>query len=127
MKAIEWSQHYSQYKSMGIFQTLKGNELRSPWSGLTEFRTPPRSYGYSLSCKNEEGLIKNEGARVVTRFSQNYNPVGDICCHGNQSSQSPMQLMMLQIKFDYDYACLVVDKDPVTVDYPYSCVETRFS
>ena len=32
-------------KSMGIFQTLKGSYLCSPWSDLTEFRTRPRYYG----------------------------------------------------------------------------------
>ena len=25
MKVLEWSQHFSHYKSMGIFQTLKGS------------------------------------------------------------------------------------------------------
>ena len=25
MKELEWSQHFSHYKSMGIFQTLKGS------------------------------------------------------------------------------------------------------
>ena len=40
-----------------------------------------------LTCKNKEEQIKNEGARVVTRFS----PLGAICCHGNQSTQNLMQ------------------------------------
>ena len=38
-----------------------------------------------VTCMNKEEPIKNEGARVVTRFSP-YNPMGAICCHGNQSS-----------------------------------------
>ena len=29
---------------MGFFYTLKGRELRSPWSDLAEFRTRPRCY-----------------------------------------------------------------------------------
>ena len=33
-----------------------------------------------VTCKNEENLIKNKGARVATRFSH-YNPNGAICCH----------------------------------------------
>ena len=63
-----------------------------------------------VTCKNKEDPIKIEGARVVTRFHQ-YNPMGAICCHGNQSSnpiwpkticsQSPTP-MMLQMKFNYD-------------------------
>ena len=38
-----------------------------------------------VTCKYEEDPIKNEGARVVTTFS-NYNPMGAIGCHGHQSS-----------------------------------------
>ena len=62
-----------------------------------------------VTCQNKEP-INNEGAGVVTRFPH-YNPMGAICCHGNQSSdpiwpqtycsQSPNP-MMLQMKFDYD-------------------------
>ena len=40
-----------------------------------------------VACKNEEDPIKNEGARVLTRFSH-YNPMGAIGCNGNQSSDS---------------------------------------
>ena len=35
-----------------------------------------------VTCKNEEDLIKNKGARDLPH----YNPMGAICCHGNQSS-----------------------------------------
>ena len=31
---------------MGFFQTLKGSQLRSPWSDLAEFRTHSSSYVY---------------------------------------------------------------------------------
>ena len=47
MKELECSQDISYYKSMGIFQTLKGILIRSPWSDLTEFKTRPRCYGCS--------------------------------------------------------------------------------
>ena len=66
--------------------------------------------GVQVTCKNKEEPMKNEGARVVTRFSH-YNPMGAICCHGNKSSnpiwsktlwsQSPTPMMLL-MKFDYD-------------------------
>ena len=54
-----------------------------------------------VTCKYEEDPIKNEGARVDTTLYSNfsdaqgqihvqhfphYNPMGAICCHGNQSS-----------------------------------------
>ena len=38
-----------------------------------------------LTCKNEEDPIQNEGARCLQDFPH-YNPMGAICCHGNQSS-----------------------------------------
>ena len=45
MKVLEWSQHFSHYKSIGIFQTLKGSLLISPWSDPAEFRTHSRFNG----------------------------------------------------------------------------------
>ena len=45
MKELEGSLDFSHYKSMGIFQTLKGSSLCSPWSDLSEFRTRLRCYG----------------------------------------------------------------------------------
>ena len=37
--------------------------------------------GALVTCKNEEDPIKIEGAEFP-----HYNPMGAICCHGNQSS-----------------------------------------
>ena len=28
--ALEWSQYFSHFKSVGVFQTLKGSQLKSP-------------------------------------------------------------------------------------------------
>ena len=47
MKELECSQDFSHYKSMEIFQTLKGSQLHSPWSDLAKFRTRQRCYGCS--------------------------------------------------------------------------------
>ena len=69
MKVLEWSQHISHYKSMGIFPDAQGQLTHSPWSNLAEFRTHSRFYGVLVTCKNKEEPIKNEGARVVKRFS----------------------------------------------------------
>ena len=44
MKALEWPQHFSNYKSMGVFETLNGSQLRSPGSGLAEIQI------YRCSC-----------------------------------------------------------------------------
>ena len=43
--------------------------LKSPRSDLAEFRTHPKFYGCPPYLQIKEDLIKNEGARVVTRFS----------------------------------------------------------
>ena len=44
MKEQEWLQDFSPYKSMGIFPDAQGQQLRSPWSDLAEFRSCPRCY-----------------------------------------------------------------------------------
>ena len=71
MKGLEWPQHFSLYKYMGI--------------SLRRSRTPNSTVGGRIwpkvdlcrffmvvlvTFKNEEDLIKNEGARVATRFPQ---------------------------------------------------------
>ena len=61
-------------------------------------------------------IKKNKSKMKELEWSQdfpNYNPMGAICCHGNQSSdpilpktlcnQSPTQIMLL-MKLDYDWA-----------------------
>ena len=44
MKVLEWSQHFSHYKSMEIFPDAQG-QLISPWSDPAEFRTHSRFHG----------------------------------------------------------------------------------
>ena len=40
-----------------------------------------------VTCKNKEEQIKNEGASLGwSQDISHYNPMGAICCHGNQSS-----------------------------------------
>ena len=67
MKVLEWSQHFSHYKSMGIFPDAQG-QLTHGW--ILHYFEPIRDFMVVLvTCKNKEEQIKNEGARVVTRFS----------------------------------------------------------
>ena len=69
MKALESEQHFSHYKSMGI--------LRRPRTANSAVlaRIGPNCelirdfMVVLLTCKNEEDPIKNEEARVLTRFS----------------------------------------------------------
>ena len=69
MKVLEWSQHFSHYKSMEIFRDAQGQLTHVPGQILPNFE-PIRAFMVVLvTCKNKEEQIKNEGARVVTRFS----------------------------------------------------------
>ena len=85
IKELEWSQHFSHYKSMGIFPDAQGkltpqSLVRSGriWKLVQDIMV------VLVTCKYEEDPIKNEGARVFTTFSH-CNPMGAIRCHGNQS------------------------------------------
>ena len=65
MKELESSQDFSHYKSMGIFPDAQGQltVLGSIWPNFELVRDV---MDVLVTCKYEEYLIKNEGARVVT-------------------------------------------------------------
>ena len=69
MNALEWSQHFSHYKSMGIFPDARAANSTVQRSDHAEFQTHQRFMVVFIACKNKEEPIKNERARVVTRFS----------------------------------------------------------
>ena len=84
MKELEWSQHFSHYKSMGIFPDAQGQlthksqscRISNPFEILWLFLLPER-------------IKKNQSKIKELEWSQDfphYNPMGAICCHGNQSS-----------------------------------------
>ena len=73
MKALECSQDFSHYKSMGFFQTLKGSLLRSLGPIWPNFELVRDVMGVLVTCKYEEDPIKNEGARVVTTLYSNFS------------------------------------------------------
>ena len=56
MKGLEWSQYFSHYTSMQIFPDAQGQLILDVINVL-------------ITCKNKEDPIKNESARVITRFS----------------------------------------------------------
>ena len=56
MKELECSQDFSNYKSMGIFPDAQGQLI-----------------DVLVTCKYEEDLIKNEGARVDTTLYSNFS------------------------------------------------------
>ena len=67
MKELECSQDFPHYKSMGIFpKAFNSAVLGSIWPN---FELVQDVKDVLITCKYEEDLIKNEGARVVTTFS----------------------------------------------------------
>ena len=67
MKALEWSQLFSHYKSMGIFPRAANSKVLRRI--LPNFEPIQDFMVVLVTCKNKEEPIKNEGVRVVTRFS----------------------------------------------------------
>ena len=111
MKILEWSQHFSHYKSMGIFPDAQGQLTHKSLVESCRISNPFEILWLSLLPAR---IKKNKSKKKELEWSQDfphYNPMGAICCHGNQSSdlirpktlcnQSPTP-MMLQMKFDYN-------------------------
>ena len=70
MKELEWSQDFSHYKSMGIFQDAQGQ--LTPQSLVKSGPNSNLSRDIMVvlvTCKYEEDPIKNEGTSVFTTFS----------------------------------------------------------
>ena len=109
LKALEWSQHYSNYKSMGIFSNAQGQLTLQSLVWSCQISNPFEILWLSsLPAKIKKNQSKIKKLEWSQSFSH-YNPMGAICCHGNQSfdsiwpktiyRQSPTP-MMLQMKFD---------------------------
>ena len=67
MKALEWSQYFSLYKSMGIFPDAQGQLTHKSLVATCQILNPFKMLW--LSSLPARIKKKNEGARVVTRFS----------------------------------------------------------
>ena len=86
MKVLEWSQHFSHYKSMGIFPDAKGQLTHKSLVGSCQISNPFEILWLSLLPAR---IKKNKSKMKELEWSQDfplYNPMGAICCHGNQSS-----------------------------------------
>ena len=73
LKELEWSHHFSHYKSMVFF--LRRSMTANPKvQGLIwpNFESIQAVMVDLFTCKNKEDPIKNEGARVVTTISINF-------------------------------------------------------
>ena len=113
MKVLEWSQHFSHYKPMGIFPDAQGQLTQKSLVGSCRIPTLFEILWLSLLPAR---IKKNKSKMKDLNWSldfPHYNPMGAICCHGNQSSdpilpktscnQSPTPMMLL-MKFDYDWS-----------------------
>ena len=85
MKALEWS-HFSHYKSMGMFQIAQGQ--LTPQSLVRSGRISNSSeilWMFLLPASTKKIRSKMKALEWTQHFPH-YNPMGAICCHGNQSS-----------------------------------------
>ena len=83
MKVLEWSQHFSHYKPMGIFPDAQEQLTHK---SLVRISNPFEILWLSLLPVR---VKKNQSKMKELEWSQDfphYNPMGAICCHGNQSS-----------------------------------------
>ena len=86
MKELELSQHFSHYKSMGIFQdaqvqlTPQSLVESGPNSNLSEILWLS---SLPVSMKKIQSKMK---ALACSQHFPHYNPMGAIRCHGHQSS-----------------------------------------
>ena len=86
MKELECSQDFSHYKSMGIFPDAQGQLTpqslveSGPNSNLSEIL-----WLSSLPASMNKIRSKMKALEWTQHFPH-YNPMGAICCHGNQSS-----------------------------------------
>ena len=86
IKELEWSQDFSHYKSMGIFQIAQGQ--LTPQSLVRSGRISNSSeilWMFSLPASMKKIRSKMKALEWTQHFPH-YNPMGAICCHGNQSS-----------------------------------------
>ena len=83
MKALEWSQLFSHYKSMGIFPNAQGQLTHKSFVEYCPILNPSKI----LWLSSLPARIKKNQPKMK-EWSQgfpHYNPMGAICCHGNQS------------------------------------------
>ena len=107
LKALEWSQHFSHYKSMGIFPNAQGQLTNMSRLILPNFEPIRDFMGVLVACKNEEDPIKNEGARVVTTLFIDFShaqgqltpkSVMESCRNSNPSKLSSLTLLPARMK-----------------------------
>ena len=86
MKELECSQDFSHYKSMGIFPDAQGQlTLQSLVRSGPISNSSEMLWMFSLPASMKKIRSKMKALEWTQHFPH-YNPMGAICCHGNQSS-----------------------------------------
>ena len=86
MKVLEWPQRFSQYKSMWIFPKAQGQLTHKSFVGYCPISNPYKILWLSpLPARIKKNQSKMKELECSQDFPH-YNPMGAICCHGNQSS-----------------------------------------
>ena len=86
MKELEWSQDFSHYKSMGIFQNAQGQLTpQSLVESGPNLNLPEILWLSSLPASMKKIRSKMKVLEWTQHFPH-YNPMGAIRCHGNKSS-----------------------------------------
>ena len=86
MKGLEWSQHFSHYKSMGIFPDAQGQPTHKSLVQSCRITNPFEILWLSSLPSR---IKKNQSKMKELQWSQDfshYNPMIAICCHGNHTS-----------------------------------------
>ena len=86
MKGLECSQHFSHYKSMGIFP---GNQGQLTLQSLVRSGRILNSFEMLWMSLLPAKIRKIQSKMKALECSQHfphYNPMGAICCHGNKYS-----------------------------------------
>ena len=88
MKELECSQDFSHYKSMGIFPDAQWQLTATPKSLVRSGRISNSSemLWMSLLPARMKKIRSKMKALECSQHFPHYNPMGAICCHGNQSS-----------------------------------------
>ena len=73
LKALEWSQHFSHYESMGSLRRSKAANRTVHGLIWPNYEHIQVFMVDLVTCKNKEDPIKNEGAKVATTLSIIFN------------------------------------------------------
>ena len=86
MKELEWSQHFSHYKSMGIFLDAQGQLTLQSMVRSSRISNSFEMLWLSLLPLRIKKIQSKMKALEWSQDFPHYYPMEAICCHGNQSS-----------------------------------------